>query len=245
MGLRWRLPDEQIAPVAWADLDRVVEADHLTSVYLPRLVAPVGAAFADLMELMRTLRAECPWDREQTHASLRRYLLEESYEVLEAIDGYDPESGEGSDHLEEELGDLLFQVVFHSALGSEAGWFTLADVATTVTEKLRARHPHVFAGATVSGVDELRATWEQQKQREKGRGSIYEGIPAALPALAYATKVLRKASAAGHDVQLGDDETADSATAERLMAVVVEANGSGVDAEQALRAALDSWLASQ
>lgn len=239
---------ERIFEVDWVDLDRVVEPDHLTSVYLPRLESPVGAAFGALVELMRRLRADCPWDAQQTHASLRAYLLEESYEVLEAIDAFDPDSGEGAEELEEELGDLLFQVVFHSALAAEEGWFDLADVAAGVTDKLRARHPHVFGDAEVANVADLRRQWEERKVAEKGRGSTYEGIPLALPALAYASKVLSKAASAGDEVSfdpdLGpDDGSAPISTA--LLAVVGRAREAGVDPEQALRRALDTWLSNR
>lgn len=236
--------EERIVEVEWADLDRVVEADHLTSVYLPRLVSPVGAAFGGLVELMRRLRAECPWDAQQTHASLRAYLLEESYEVLEAIDAFDPDTGEGAEALEEELGDLLFQVVFHSALAAEEGWFDLADVAAGVTDKLRARHPHVFGDAEVADVADLRRQWEERKLAEKGRASRYEGIPKALPALAYAAKVLGKAATAGDDVDLVavGIPSAESEVAATLLDVVRVARERGVDPEQALRAALDAWL---
>ena len=125
---RLGLPDESIVEVPWAELDRAVEADHLTSVYVPVAAAPVAAELVRFDELVRTLRAECPWDREQTHESLTRYLLEEAYEVLDAV-------ASGSDeHLEEELGDLLFQVVFHAAIARERGrspWPTSPAASTT------------------------------------------------------------------------------------------------------------------
>ena len=109
--------DETITTVAWADLDRSVAADHLTSLYIPELAAPVAVELVRFDQLVQTLRRECPWDRSQTHASLRRHLIEEAYEVVDAIDGFDPETGEGAEHLEEELGDLLFQVFLHAADG--------------------------------------------------------------------------------------------------------------------------------
>jgi tetrapyrrole methylase family protein/MazG family protein len=117
------LPDERVAEVAWDELDRVVEPDHLTSLWLPEVNAPVARELARFAELVRTLREQCPWDREQTHESLSRHVLEEAYELVEAIAGGDPT------HLEEELGDVLFQVVFHATLAAEDGEFTLADVA--------------------------------------------------------------------------------------------------------------------
>ncbi len=155
------LPDETVVEVPWDDLDRSFEPDHLTSVWIPQLAAPVAAELVALDELVRTLRERCPWDRRQTHASLGRHLLEESYEVLEAIDALSSVDG-GTDvpmardhvpgdheatavaHLEEELGDLLFQVYFHATLAAEEGRFTLADVARGVHDKLVSRHPHVF-----------------------------------------------------------------------------------------------------
>jgi tetrapyrrole methylase family protein / MazG family protein len=133
---RLGLPDERVVRVRWAEIDRI-EADHLTSLYLPQLAAPIARELMAFVELVATLRAQCPWDQEQTHESLRRHLLEESYEVLEAIDHLDTESGEGYEHLEEELGDLLFQILFHSQLATEAGQFTIADVAINVHDKLR------------------------------------------------------------------------------------------------------------
>ena len=165
------------------------------------------------VELVATLRRECPWDAEQTHESLRRHLLEESYEVLEAIDGLDVEAGTGFEHLEEELGDLLFQVVFHATLATEEGRFTLADVATTVHDKLRSRHPHVFGDVEVDGADDVVANWEQIKKAEKGRDSVFDGIPAALPALLFALKVQKKAATLGLDDRSGRSPTVDRPTA--------------------------------
>jgi tetrapyrrole methylase family protein/MazG family protein len=149
--------------------------------------------------LVRTLREQCPWDQEQTHLSLTRHLLEETYEALEAIEAFDPDSGDGVDHLVEELGDVLFQVFFHAVLGAEAGWFTIADVATGIHDKLVLRHPHVFGTVTADTSDEVLKNWEQIKQAEKSRTSIMDGIPGHLPALAYATKVQRKAASVGFD----------------------------------------------
>ena len=136
-------PDEEVTVVPWDELDRAVVPDHLTSIWVPRLGDPFAAEFVRLEELARALRARCPWDRVQTHQSLTRYLLEESYEALEAIEELGPE-GAGYEHLEEELGDVLFQVVFHSVLAAEEGQFALADVARNVHDKLVGRHPHVF-----------------------------------------------------------------------------------------------------
>jgi len=201
---RLGLPDEQIVTVAWDDLDRDVEPDHLTSVWIPAYVAPVAYEVQRFAELVATLRRECPWDQEQTHESLKRHLLEESYEVIDALDGLDAETGEGYEHLEEELGDLLFQIVFHTTLASEAGQFTLADVARGVHDKLHSRHPHVFGQADADDAEQVAANWEDLKKAEKGRQSVFDGIPDALPALLYALKVQKKAAALGVGSTIGD-----------------------------------------
>ena len=201
------LADERVTEVAWDDMDRSFEPDHLTSLWVPRLAAPVAAELVSLDELVHTLRERCPWDQRQTHASLGRHLLEESYEVLEAIDAVaaadasdvtpDEDVDDAVAHLEEELGDLLFQVYFHATLAAEEGRFTLADVARGVNDKLVARHPHVFGDVSAETADDVAANWEAIKKVEKGRASVTEGIPAALPALALAAKLQRKATAIG------------------------------------------------
>jgi len=185
---RLGLPDEQVTAVPWAELDRAVTPDHLTCLWIPVLAAPVAAELVRFAELVRTLRARCPWDQRQTHRSLTRHLLEETYEVLEAIDELD------YGHLEEELGDLLFQVAFHATLAAEAGEFTLADVARTVHDKLVARHPHVFGPP-----GEPVPNWEELKKAEKGRASVMEGVPGNLPSLLYAFKLQSKAASVGFD----------------------------------------------
>ncbi len=224
------LDDEQVIEVAWDELDRTFDPDHLTSLWIPTLAAPVASELVRLDELAHTLRERCPWDREQTHGSLARHLLEESYEVLEAIDDLatvdrmlNPDDGGGGAgvgagvvsaeteeravaHLEEELGDLLFQVYFHSTLAAESGRFTLADVARGVHDKLVARHPHVFGGVNAATADQVAANWETSKKAEKNRKSVTEGIPAALPALALATKLQRKGVAVGMKLPGLDDE---------------------------------------
>ncbi len=247
---RLGLPDESIREVAWHDLDRTVEPDHLTSVWIPRLAAPIAGEVAAFAAVVRRLRADCPWDREQTHHTLRRHLLEEGYEVLEAIDHLDVEAGEGFDALEEELGDLLFQVVFHATLAAEEGRFTLADVARGINDKLVRRHPHVFGDAEATGVEELTATWERLKKAEKGRASVMDGIPATLPALLYALKVQKKAASegvdwrdllAGADGLPGDDGGSASGPAlgARLLDLVAEAGAAGLDPETELRLAAE------
>ena len=178
------LADERIEVVPWTELDRV-EADHLTSLWIPVLHAPVAFELAQFAALVRTLREQCPWDAEQTHRSLRPYVLEEAYEVADAIDSGD------SVHLEEELGDLLFQVYIHAALGEEDGEFTLADVARGIHDKLVRRHPHVFGGEHVD--------WDELKRREKPLDGVFDGVPGALPSLSQAGQVQKRAAAVGFD----------------------------------------------
>ena len=153
--------------------------------------------FHQIMTIMRRLRAPggCPWDAEQTHESLKRYLIEESYEVLEAIDN-------GSDELlKEELGDLLLQPVFHAAIAEERGAFTMDDVLSTLAEKLIRRHPHVFGDQEIKDSEAQVANWEKIKKEEKGeeRRSALSGIPPHLPALMKAHKISEKASRVGFD----------------------------------------------
>ena len=158
---------------------------------------------------MRTLRARCPWDRVQTHGSLMPHLVEESYEVLDALArarcGRAGRTGDAAqrrprrrgDHLEEELGDLLFQIVFHARLAAGGGHFTLADVARGVHDKLVHRHPHVFGDVEAASAEQVVANWEEIKKEEKGRASVTEGIPTDLPALLLSTKLQRKALSVG------------------------------------------------
>ena len=203
------LDDEQIVPVDWWDMDRTIAPDHLTSLFIPRHGSARGMdEMARLEELVRTLRAQCPWDRAQTHSTLRPHLLEESYEVLDALGELeDPGDADGSAfaHLEEELGDLLFQIVFHARLAEEEGRFALADVARGVHDKLVHRHPHVFGDVDAATAEEVVSNWEEIKQREKGRSSVTDGIPNALPALLLSTKLQRKALAVNLQVPAPGD----------------------------------------
>ena len=231
-------PDERVFTVAWDDLDRSFEPDHLTSLYIPELAEPLAAAFARFDEQVRVLRAECPWDAEQTHESLRRHLLEETYEVLEAIDAVSADPDQGYLDLEEELGDLLYQVFFHSVIAAENGAFTVADVATGIFDKLRRRHPHVFGSVDAATPDDAIANWETIKRAEKGRQSAMDGIPVGLPALAFASKVLSKSASFDMVAVLVSDAssgTNDEQVGAELFAVVARARAAGVDAEQALR----------
>jgi XTP/dITP diphosphohydrolase len=209
--------------------DRSVEVEVVHGSYdLP------GARLLDLVHVMDRLRRECPWDREQTHESLARYLLEEAYETLEAIDADD------HDHLREELGDLLLQVMFHARIASERAdspW-DVDDVAGGIVEKLIRRHPHVFGDVEVADADEVHANWESIKAAEKGRSSAVEGIPLTLPALARADKLLARVARAGLDPVPAADATPAGRIGATLLDVVREARAAGVDPEQALRATL-------
>lgn len=251
-------PEEQIVEVSWPDLDRTLEADHLTSLYIAELKAPVAGELLATVELMHRLRKDCPWDQEQTHESLRRHLLEEAYEVLEAIDGVEVESGRGYEHLEEELGDLWFQILFHAELAAEQGQFTIADVARGVHDKLVSRHPHVFGDDKATDADQVVANWEQAKLAEKGRTSVMDGIPKTLPALTFAEKVLKKASrvsppatdlAKARTPNLFEKDLTEDEVGRVLLAVVEQARAAGVDPEGALRAvataARDRFMAAE
>jgi tetrapyrrole methylase family protein/MazG family protein len=155
------------------------------------------ADFERLMTIMRKLRGPggCPWDAEQTHESLTRYLLEETYEVIEAIDAKSPE------HLKEELGDLLLQPVFHAVIAEEAGQFDISDVISTLCEKLVRRHPHVYGDLDIADSNAQIENWERIKKVEKGieRNSALSGVPPHLPALLKAHKITEKASRVGFD----------------------------------------------
>ena len=222
-----------------------------------------GEPLLEFLEVMRRLRAECAWKREQTHRSLARYLLEETHETLEAIDSGD------SEHLREELGDLLLQVYFHAVIAEETGAFTLDDVARGITEKMRRRNPHVFAPegeplAPGGDAAEVNDTWQAIKAREKPDAPVTEGLPDTLPALLYADKVLdrlarRGATPApiGTPASSGQEVAQPSPLVEevaqqpsrnpgdlgdRLLALVAEAREAGVDPEQALRDAVRHLL---
>jgi tetrapyrrole methylase family protein / MazG family protein len=203
-------PDERIVPTTWAELDRTIEADHLTSLWIPELAVPVGAAYVRFHQLTRTLRERCPWDIEQTHQSLVPHLLEETYEVVDAIQALDLDADLDTDtdpdvdpdaDLIEELGDLLYQIEFHATIAEQEGRFTIADVASGIHDKLVRRHPHVFGDLAGTDLDttEVLSNWDDIKRTEKSRTSVFDGIPRSMPALAYAAKVGSKASKVGFD----------------------------------------------
>lgn len=147
-----------------------------------------------LIKIMDALREGCPWDREQTRESLKPYLIEEAYELLEALEEGEPAK------IKEELGDLLFQIVFHSRIASERGEFQMKDVVEAISEKMRLRHPHVFGDEKYSTAGEVAAHWEEQKKKEgKLRGSLLEGVPGALPSLLRAHRLQDRAAKVGFD----------------------------------------------
>jgi XTP/dITP diphosphohydrolase len=189
-----------------------------------------GRRLLELVAVQDRLRSEggCPWDAEQTHASLVPYLLEEAYECVEAIETGDRE------HLREELGDLLMQIVFHARIAEEdpAAPWSIDEVAADITDKLIRRHPHVFADGDARTPGEVEATWEQLKAAEKDRTSVTDGVPLAQPALALADALYRRATRAGAPVEVmpdGDDLGA------RLFRLAAEARAAGIDPEAALR----------
>ncbi|MGB3911159.1 MAG: MazG family protein [Pseudolysinimonas sp.] len=191
----------------------------------------------ELIATLERLRAPggCAWDRDQTHASLVQYLVEESAELVEAI-----ESGDDAE-LVEELGDVLYQVLFHADIAAEAGRFTLEDVAAHMTQKMVGRHPHVFGDVVAETPEAVVATWDAIKAVEKAhRTSVLEGIPAGMPGLALADKMLGRASRVGIDVTPAPVPSTEDELGAQLLALVAGAREQGLDAERALRGALRS-----
>ncbi|HEX9775153.1 MAG TPA: nucleoside triphosphate pyrophosphohydrolase [Actinomycetota bacterium] len=232
-----------------AVFERALETGDEVEVVVGR--APRGHRLLDLVGVMARLRGPggCPWDAEQTHQSLAKHLLDETYELLEAI-----ESGAEAE-IAEELGDLLLQVVFHAQMGTDAGAFDVDDVAHELIEKLVRRHPHVFGDAEVGGASDVVANWDEIKRHEKQRSSAIEGVPDTLPALAYAQKLQRRASAAGFGrppaAEAGESEPGESepgetvedeaSLGELLFGVVALARRLDLDAETALRRAAKAF----
>jgi XTP/dITP diphosphohydrolase len=190
-----------------------------------------------LIAVMARLRGEdgCAWDREQTHESLLKYLIEESHEFIDAV-----ESGDRT-HMIEELGDVLYQVLFHADLGAANtdSPFTIEDVARVAREKMVGRHPHVFGDVIADTADEVVANWEKWKAAEKPeRTSAFEGLPKGLPALALADKVIGKLDESPTPSELVTETTTEDDLGDLLVAIVSAARTNGLDAEQALRAAV-------
>src|ERR1700722_135919 len=204
-----------------------------------------GGRVLDLVEVMDRLRTGCPWDAKQTHASLAPYLLEETYEALEALDSGNPLA------LRDELGDVLLQVVFHARLAAErtdgTGW-TIDDVGDAIIAKLTRRHPHVFGDVAVSGADEGKANWETIKAAGRraapgAAGSALDSVPMGQPALALAAALQRRAQRSGAPGELADlaGDPAVSDVGAELFALAARARAAGLDPEQELRAAARAY----
>ena len=209
------LADERVVDTTWDELDRLershqLVADHLTSLYIPQLAEPVAGEMARLHALARTLRERCPWDREQTHASLVRYLIEETYEVVDALNALDEDDPTTDDALIEELGDLLYQIEFHTTIAEQQGRFSLADVARTTHDKLVRRHPHVFGDVQATTAGDVVTTWDEIKRAERaaktsgGAGEddapdFFAGVSRAAPSLSLAQKLQKRAAEVGFD----------------------------------------------
>jgi len=257
-------PEQLVTRTTWAEMDTAVDADHLTSIYIPTLNVAVAEHYNRFHILARTLREECPWDIEQTHATLIPYLLEETYEVVDALQALDAADPATDIDLIEELGDLLYQIEFHATIAEQEGRFTMADVTQGIHDKLVRRHPHVFAPAgrdlvEVEGTTEVLQNWESIKRDEKGRTSVFDGIPSSLPSLSYAYKAQKKAAGVGFDWPdvsgalakipeeadevldahaSGDREATASEVGDLLFSVVNVARHLKVDPEVALRSAV-------
>ncbi|HVM40897.1 MAG TPA: MazG family protein, partial [Acidimicrobiia bacterium] len=233
---RLGLPTEAVTTVPLDELDRAVEPDHLTSVFVEG-EPDASDEFTRFVALIERLRGPggCPWDAEQTHHSLTRHLVEEAYEVVEAIERLPADAPGGAtpvppgayELVEEELGDLTAQVVFHATLAKEAGAFTIGDVLRGIREKLVRRHPHVFGDVEADDADAVMRNWEQLKREEKGAASLVDEVPAHLPALLYAHKLLRKASSGGLVLMDGHEAAAGASDA---LARLADADGG--DAER-------------
>ncbi|GIV11555.1 MAG: MazG family protein [Fimbriimonadales bacterium] len=218
----------------------------------------VYSGLEGLIRVVAALRAPngCPWDREQTHASLKPHLLEETYETLEAIDSGDPIA------LREELGDLLLQVLMHSQIASEIGAFDLESVAQHLTEKLVARHPHVFGEAHAETAEQVLKNWDKTKRDQKRRDSVLQGVPRAMPALARAQEISKRAARVGFEwdsiagvldklreeetelrqaIESGDPERIESELGDLLFTVVNIARHAKIDSENALRVMVDRF----
>jgi MazG family protein len=186
----------------------------------------------ELVEIMARLRAECGWKAAQTHRTLAKHLLEETYETIEAIEALD--HGGSPDHLREELGDVLLQVYLHAAIASQAGEFDIEDVARGLRDKMLRRNPHVFGEVQETDPERINEMWESVKASEKQRSGVLDGIPLELPALSRAAKVLERLERAG----ASPSPAASDDLGDRLLALVAEARETGADPEQALRDAV-------
>lgn len=217
--------------------------------------------FEELVRTVAILRSPggCPWDKEQTHDSLKKYAIEETYEVIEAIESGDPKK------IEDELGDLLLQVLLHAQIASESEQFDIGDVCRVIREKLQRRHPHVFADVEISGVEDVLYNWEQIKKGEPGydqRKSVLDGVPKSLPALMRAAEISKKAARTGFDwpdvdsildklreetreleeaINRGISKEIENEIGDLLFTTVNIARFKGIDPEEALRRMLEKF----
>jgi tetrapyrrole methylase family protein/MazG family protein len=262
------LPDQRVEHTTWQELDRVLPADHLTTLYIAQMAEPVSGELARLHQLARTLREQCPWDREQTHDSLIKHLIEETYEVVDAIEALDADDPATDEAFIEELGDLLYQVEFHATIAEQQGRFSMADVARSIHDKLVRRHPHVFGDVVANSANDVVQTWDEVKRAEKksvdgAASSTFTGVAKSGPSLQYATKIQKRAADVGFDwpnadgafekiieesaeirqaVALNSDpETVRMELGDLLFSVVNLSRHLGHDAEQALRGASDKF----
>ena len=261
------LPDQRVEHTTWQELDRVLPADHLTTLYIAQMAEPVSGELAQLHQLARTLREQCPWDREQTHDSLIKHLIEETYEVVDAIEALDADDPATDEAFIEELGDLLYQVEFHATIAEQQGRFSMADVARSIHDKLVRRHPHVFGDVVANSANDVVQTWDEVKRAEKksvdGAASTFTGVAKSGPSLQYATKIQKRAADVGFDwpnadgafekiieesaeirqaVALNSDpESVRMELGDLLFSVVNLSRHLGHDAEQALRGASDKF----
>jgi tetrapyrrole methylase family protein/MazG family protein len=262
------LPDQRVEHTTWQELDRVLPADHLTTLYIAQMAEPVSGELARLHQLARTLREQCPWDREQTHDSLIKHLIEETYEVVDAIEALDADDPATDEAFIEELGDLLYQVEFHATIAEQQGRFSMADVARSIHDKLVRRHPHVFGDVVANSANDVVQTWDEVKRAEKksvdgAASSTFTGVAKSGPSLQYATKIQKRAADVGFDwpnadgafekiieesaeirqaVSLNSDpESVRMELGDLLFSVVNLSRHLGHDAEQALRGASDKF----
>ena len=242
------------------EMDRLHTYDHTVCLYLPAvpLQQRTRYGFQDLQSIMHQVRRQCPWDREQTHQTLRRYLIEEAYEAVGAVDEGD------MDHLADELGDVLLQVAFHADIAESAYEFTMQDITTGIVHKMLYRHAHIFGNVHCDTPEEVADSWEKLKKAEKGlmsQGSVLADVSKSLPALMRAEKVQKKAAQVGFDWDTPQDalpkvhEEADEVLTELqnardpdeelgdlLFSCVNVARLSGIDPEQALKNATEKFI---
>lgn len=244
----WFVPATQEArgvarEIALHEMDRQGTYGTTCALFVP--AAPMEErkkyVLADLLKIMQSLRAfdGCPWDRAQTHESLRPYLIEEASEACGAIDEGDAQM------LCDELGDVLFQVVFHAQIAQEHAEFSMEDVVTAICEKMLERHPHVFAGKTYESKQAINAAWEAQKREKRGERTTSEAmrdVSRALPGLMRAQKIVKKAQAAGYTAAMTQSEGEEARMGALLMDIVKTAQEKGIDAEIALRSAVEHFV---